>query len=1155
MVTASPLNEDGAGILVYRASRLEALLTPLELLLRQFQPAQVLMPQTIIAAHPGMKHWLVGALARLRGGGGIVANLRVLLPSDWLDELAQSALGSAAVALQPYRREHLRWRIFELLPTLAHPEIAAYLQGTDAERRRFQLADRLARLYTQYMVYRPDWLQAWQNGRGAGPASFQSSLWQALRLQIAQPHRAERLGELVAALQRAASPLSGEPLHVFGMSHLAPVELHVLRAVARHRPVALYVPDPCREYWGGLRGERAQLRALAAQPVDGDLQQALLQIDHPLLADWGRMGQHFVLALNEGEGEVRVDSRHWEDLQTDSALQPRLAQVQESVRRLHDATLLTPGSLLHAAALEDRSLRVHACHTPLRELEVLRDALLMELRQRPDLHPADIVVMAPDIQRYLPLLPAVFGAAGARNALLPYATADAALARSHPVFVAFLSLLDVPGARMTAPQIVDLLQVPALARALGLDAAGSDQLIAWLRESRVAWGLDAEFRLQFDVPAIAEHSFAWAVDRMLAGHVFGTPDVDAEAQAFDGVLPLPGIHGAHVPAIGALDRLLLELAALHQDSRAPRPASAWVRRFAHLIDALFDRRHADDDERAAIAELHRLVQLVEQETRAAELDPLLEFAVLRDLLRAHLAAAPGRQRLLRGGVTFCGMVPQRSIPFRVIAVLGLNEGDYPRQAPDLSLDLMQQQRRLGDRDVRDDDRYLFLETLMAARDSLHLSYVGEGVRDGRRRNPAAPLAELMHFLDARAELATLADAERLRPWLVRHPLQPFDARYFDGSDPRLFSFRAEFAAMVPTSATQVPAASGLASSTPPATAAIVRVDTLRAFYRDPARLLCNQMLQLRLDALEDERLGDTEPLQARTEAIDRVGRRLFFDALDSSDEVSEVAPDWLRLSGLLPAGRLGAAAYKKERHQAQALLQIARAHPQLANGVPAPHALQVDIAIGGSQLQGRLGTVRAGADAWLLLDAYVGKKLDDLGFRERVPLFLEWALLRLHLIGSAQSVRVCLLTLPASERSSSGDDWPRVLNDVDTHIAEARAQGDRATLHLIHADIADRLSWLLRLFEESAAGALRYFPQTSWAAAQGALAEVTHKMTVAWQGDGFNAVGERDRAPGYAGWIAPSLELPDDAAALHAIHQRAQALRAVIGMDALASWS
>ena len=1162
MAAATAGNDEAPGILVYRASRLEALLTPLELLLREFPPTEVLAPQTIIAAHPGMKHWLVAALAARRGSRGIVANTRILLASDWLDELSLSLLGTGAIALSPYRREHLRWRIHEVLGRIDDDELAAYLHtqdlaGIDAAQRRFQLSDRLARLYTQYLVYRPDWLRAWQAGRAAGPKSFQAPLWRLLRQEIAVPHRAERLGELVARLQDPSKLASNEPLHVFGPSHLAPAELHVLRAVARQRPVALYVPDPCRDYWGGLRGERAHLRAMAEQKVDDELQTTLLQLDHPLLANWGRMGQHFVLALNEGDDAIRVDTRHWEDLQSGEAERPLLAAVQESVRRLHDATLLTPERMLHDQAMHDRSLRIHACHTPLRELEVLRDALLMELKQRPQLQPADIVVMAPDIQRYLPLLAAVFGAPGTRGALLPYAIADAALARSHPLFAAFQALLALPGSRMTAPEIVDLLGVPALARALGLDGESLQQLLQWLRQSRVAWGLDGAYRARFDVPQISEHSFAWTLDRLLAGHVLGDVGGEADATIIDDILPLAGVHGAHVEAIGALDRLLLELAALDQDSRQPRSASLWVRRLLLLIDALFDRRHADDDERAAIATLRRLVLQIEAETGAAGVDPVLDFAVVRDLLGSLLAAAPERQRLLRGGVTFCGMVPQRSIPFRVIAVLGLNDGDYPRAAPDIGLDLMQQHRRLGDRDVRDDDRYLFLETLMAARDVLHLSFIGEGVRDGRPRNPAAPLAELMQFLDRAAGIgAQQSDQAQPRPWRVRHPLQPFDARYFDHSDARLFSFRAEFAAMQPRAlaAPEPVAFDPVVVASPAPSPATIGIGQLHAFFRDPARSISNRVLQLRLDALEDDRLSDSEPLSARTEAIDRVGRRLFFDALEADAPLPEQAPDWLRLGGLIPPGRLGVAAYRDEHDKAQSLLRIARDDPALRAGAPPPRLpMPIDLMLGDFRLHGKIERLRAAEGAWLLLDAFVGKTLDELGFRERIPLFIDWALLRLHCADQQQSIRIVVLTEPVSAKQEAlrQDDWPRVLNDIDAIIAEARQHTDQETLRTIHADIGARLLQLLQIMETSAHTALRYFPKTSWAAAQGDLEQVAAEVAMAWSGDGFMRGGERDYAPGYAGWLVRDLDLQTDLAALAAVHRLALTVNAIINMDVL----
>src|SRR5512135_1598634 len=288
---------DSSAVIIYRASRLEALLEPLQTLMQAVPPQHALAPHSIIAAHPGMQRWMSRELALRRGPRGIVANLRIELPSEWLDRLALAVLGEEAVALRPYRRDVLRWRIHECLDALDDERVEAYLGASASGRaqRRFQLAERLARIYTRYLVYRPDWLRDWAAGRDATRSgTFLAPLWKMLHRQIALPHRGELLERLISRLadtQRGV--LGADPLHVFGLAHLSPSELEVLRTVARHRPVALYVPDPCREFWGGLRDDRQRLRELARQdPGAAGTESAFLEQRHPLLASWGRMGQH-----------------------------------------------------------------------------------------------------------------------------------------------------------------------------------------------------------------------------------------------------------------------------------------------------------------------------------------------------------------------------------------------------------------------------------------------------------------------------------------------------------------------------------------------------------------------------------------------------------------------------------------------------------------------------------------------------------------------------------------------------------------------------------------------------------------------------------------------------------------------------------------------
>ncbi len=1214
----------GHGLVIYRASRLEALVAPLRQLLDALPPAQVLAPQTIIAAHPGMRQWLKGALAREYGVGGIAANLDVLLPSAWIDRLAQQRLGQRAVALPRYQRQVLRWTIHGLLAGDVHAlgvtdaRVSRYLEDADAAagdiaRRRFQLADRLAGLFSQYLVYRPDWLRGWEHGRfpaaghGANALAVSTErhllapLWRQLRTQLGA-HRGDVVEDLLAALSTDAARAgngdvanrawaSSDALHVFGTSHLAPSELAVLRAYARAHLVALYVPDPCREYWGGLARELPGLRAARVDEQDRIATAAgndyWVEQGHPLLASWGRLGQHFMLALADGEGDVLEDVRHWRDTQ-DAPPHDRLSRVQESIRRLAPDVLHAPLDTPAAQAREiaDASLRVHACHTPLRELEVLRDQLLDALADG-TMQPADIVVMAPDIQTYVPLIPSVFGVPGDARERMPYHLADVAIAHGHRLFGAFRRLLDLPGTRVTAPEVMDLLAIPEVARRLHLDAVGVDDVGEWLARSRVAWALDPTFRARFAVPPIAAHSFGWALDRMLAGYLMadaGSDERQPSVTLADGteLAPLTGIDGPGASALGALDELLREVQGLCDLAGRKLRASAWARELERHVETLFRIDPTDHAARDAHTQVLRFIRAIATEPAAAGEDPLLDFAVVRELLLTRLATVPERQRFLLGGITFCGMVPQRAIPFKLVAVLGLDDGKFPRAGSDSGLDLMARFRRLGDRDVRSDDRYLFLETLMSARQRLHLSFIGQGVRDGQTRNPAAPLAELLAALDHAAGL-DVDDHDTPRPWLVRHPLQAFDARYFDARDPRLFSHDAGYAAMhghaeaaavapflaPPNAPAEAVPPAAVGAATP---AAPVTLREVAGYYRDPAAQLLRQHLRVSLDALDDRRLPSQEPLKAGFAALDTVTRRLFFnDGLLAGVWSLDAPPAWLRLGGIMPPGQPGEIAWQAQRGTVNALLQQARGLPGFASQAPSSrnHAIDIELpalhAVAGSHdaqaapdaSGGRLmvpplrvtgqvphvfATTVDGAPQWQLLRVFASgdgklRQEPELGFKERVPVFLNWALLRLQTArtmgADAPALRVRMLV--------AGEDttWQFALNAWDQRfIADAPAQ--RAA-HL--ADLEQRVATLVHWWQSARAEPRWYFPKAAWQTlhatlyprpGQSGMDGADTSVGSAWAG--FNGTGERGYAPGYNQLLAGEVDFAagtPEHAALH----------------------
>lgn len=1090
------------GIVVYRASRLEALLGPFASLRAAELALDPLRPTRVIAAHPGIQRWLVGALARRAGTAGVVANLDLRLPSLWIDDLARRVLGEGALAVAPYRREALRWRILDAFANADLPALAPWLAAAREPRQQLALADRVAGLYAQYLIYRPDWLLAWQDGRFDVPDARDPTplapLWRRLRDGIGQPHRAERMARLLAIL-REDPARAGDPgvLHVFGASHLPKPVLDALRLVSRGTLVAIHMPDPCVQHWAGLRNEREVIARFGGLGLSEDAERAYGDLGHPLLAAFGRMGQHFGLVLNEGEEGVVSDTRHWADLapKPDDA-RCLLGRVQESIRQLRPSWVEAPEGGADVLPLrEDPSLRVHACHTRLRELEVLRETLLDALASDPTLEPRDIVVMAPAIDDYLPLVPAVFGPANTARGPLPWHAADVGLARTHPVFEAALALMELPDSRVTAPDVAGLLGLDPVARALDLDTDARDALLRWLGRARVAWGIDGDARAAFGVPPIAQHTFAWGLSRMIAGYVHGDDRAGTELPP-PGLLPVDGIDAAGAPALGALDRLLVAIDALRREAGERRPASAWFARLQALFDAFIV---VDPDDRAADEAnslLHRQLQALRREVADAGCDPAIDFAGAREALRAKLAGDAGRAPFLPGGIAFCGMVPQRAVPYRVIAVLGLDDGAFPRARGDGGLDPMARHPRLGDRDPRSDDRYLFLETLMAARDRLHLSHVGEGAHDGKPRAPAAPLAELLAFLDARHGIIA-TDTQAQRPWRVRHPLQPFDRRYFEGGDPRLVSRdRVLAAALDAPPGAEAPLVPDGAAGVGDESTKTVPLRALRDYFRDPARHLLVDGLGLRLDALDDEALCDAEPLDAEVSRLERAEQRLVGEALDSGGTLPEAPPAWLVEGGVLPPGRSGERAWADLREATDTLLGRAR----LALGADrAPSAtVSIDLQLGELRLAGELVGVRRGVDgSWCLLDL-VRSNAKAADLRARAPLFVAFAALAL----AQPDAPVHVL------RIGTGDSPEQY--DLACAARDAAAR----------MDLARRLSALAAAWRAARTQPTLYLP----ALAEAAAAAVDDTAAVravaqAWTG-GWNETGEATRMPGYGRLLA-----------------------------------
>lgn len=719
---------------------------------------------------------------------GVSANLRFDYLAQWLWQQIGRVVPVAARS--PFAPALLAWRIHGLLDgagpqgewVAAHPRLARYLAGADA-RMRFELASRIARVFDHYLTYRPQWLALWAEGRGSvlGPAAgaveradeaWQAELWRRLRegMGLRQEHPAQAFLRRVTAMDAEALAAVGLPasVHVFALPALPPLYLDLLRELSRVVAVHLYVLNPCREFWFDIVDAR-RLSWLAAQQKD-----MFFDTGNRLLAAWGKQTRAHIGLLFEGEHAVEEDA----------AFAPHpgrhlLGRLQNAILDLEE---LPPAGVRLAAA--DRSIEVHVCHSRTRELEVLHDRLLglfkLHAGSEDALRPADVLVLTPDLETTAPLIEAVFGTAPPARRI-PWRITGLGGTRDNPVARVLDQALALAASRFPASRVFDLLQQAPVAARFGLDAVALETVHDWLRAAGVRWGLDAA---SGTAPA---HTLDEGLQRLFLAWAAGAA---ADQASFAGRVGAAAPEGQAALALGSLWRYADSLRRVRDLLLREHSGEGWRR----VLNEVLERLVGDPAEHAdALRELRAAIAALADDIAAAELEAALPLAVVQPALAA-LLDDPARGGVPGGTVTFSALPALRGLPYRVVCVIGLDHGAFPGSDRPAEFDLMAARPQAGDRQRRLDDRNLFLDLILSAREALHLSYVGRSVRDGSALPPSVLVDELLDTL-ATACASTAGDpaalAEARRRLTVVHPLQAFAADYFIAGargDERLSSF-------------------------------------------------------------------------------------------------------------------------------------------------------------------------------------------------------------------------------------------------------------------------------------------------------------------------------------------------------------------------------
>ncbi|MEX1198405.1 MAG: exodeoxyribonuclease V subunit gamma [Pseudohongiellaceae bacterium] len=905
------------------SNRVERLQSALALQLAEEPPPSPFHAEQIIVPGMAMARWLNLQLARTLG---IASHIEYRLPAHWIWETLRGVLPEVPDR-DPLDREMATWRLFAILPEqMDRPECAAlsrYLEDDGDGVKRWQLAGRIADVFDRYQFYRPDWIRDWTAGGAAGAGRdhpWQPLLWRALTENLDGAHRVALIDRLPQALPGATGVLP-ERVSLFALSSLPPLFVDVFRELAGHTEVLFFQHSPTDQYWADLLSEKQAARQRLHEP-----DRALYtETGDELLVSWGRQGQAF------------------QDLLLDSDLLdqgPReIYQVQEGDRLLHHLQRrLYEAEAARGPLPVDDSLSVHICHSPLRECQVLHDHLLNELERDDSLKPEDILVMVPEISRYAPYIEAVFRRdENDSRPFIPWNLSDITVADERPLLRVFLQLLALPDSRLHWSEVMSLLEVPEVASRFGLSADDVDSLAEAMDGARARWGLDAAHRQAMDLPPHPQNTWAHALDRLMAAHALGPGFEDGAAAGqtlWQGVAAAPHVTGPQ--ALGRFAQLLDRLGDWRGHLTGEYSAVEWQEHINALLEQFFRVTADDDDPLQAVRDV--LATLVE----AAGSQPL-SGAVVRLWLEQQLGSSTQRGRYFSGGVTFCGMRPMRSMPFRIIGLLGMDDAVFPRRDRPAEFDGMADGWRPGDPGKGEEDRYLMLETLLSARDQLYISYVGRSLQSNEPRQPSTLIQELMDQVTS-----DMPTESALRMSGTVHPMQPFSPDNFRPPAPLSHDrFWYAVARSLPESGTwreSTPCWPGDPLPLPDELEGPVELAALHRFLRNPVRTFFRDRLKIRFD--EDEENEDVEPFDVGGLQSWQLRQRMIRGALQGRS----LPRDVLVAEGVLPHGHVADVVLDRTQDRAAAVLDSVSEYTEKI-----PETRHVSVTLpGGSTLNGQV---------------------------------------------------------------------------------------------------------------------------------------------------------------------------------------------------------
>ena len=896
-----------SGIQLYLSNRLENLADALIENIRS-QPGDPLNPTHILVQSRGMARWLS---LRIADRTGIQMNTKYLFPKALVDQLLTGLLDIGQDDdCTPYSPNGLFWRIYKKLPDWANkPEsrvLKHYLtseQPKSAFLRRYQLALKLSRLMDNLQVYRSDLLKDW--AKSDKENSWKSLIWKDLADEaIHFP------GLLDDGYDRLASIINRPPtwpdsLHVIGISALPVTNLCLLKKASKWMPVSIYLTQPSPLYWGDQLSQKKQLR---------ETENKNFSESHPLLGNLGMQGQQFLNQLIDIEVFASESTEYFSPPPTRNLL----GQLKKD---LYD--LKSPPSEKQEAEAE--GIEVHVCHNPLREIEVLKDTLLARFEADPELTPDQVIVMAPNIESYSSAIRSVFGIDGNEyKNHLPYSLTDQSKLSSSPEAKVLLGYLKLLEGRCTSNEVVSFLSMPLVSERFAFSEEDWEILSTWIQQTGIRWGINQAHREAISGSAFEEFSWTQGIDRLLAGVM-----VHGEAPCeWDPLPPYPHIEGGSTQLLNRFLEFWNSLEQRQTQASTIQRTTKWIRSTRTLLQLLF---HPASGEIGNSSDLFQLLETLRNEATAQNSDEPMPLNVFISLLEDRLSEDHRAKGFFSGKITFCSLKPMRNIPVKIIALIGMNEGTFPRVEPKNEFTVLPGGTRSGDPSSRVNDRYLFLESILAAKSLFYISYSGMDPQTLETQPSSVVIEELLDILD---DYFSFSKKQNSREALVStEPLQAFSPRNFLPGNPKSFSQENLEAAEALTGpiGEQEPFISNFSLQNKDHLNGL-ELRELLIFFQNPCRYWLHHRLETSFPLTKSE-LEDTEPLEINPLQNFKIGNHLLIH--DSSD------PKHLaHLRDFLPVGALRETRIQENQRRAQEILARKK---ELQKTNPFPHSFRLQL--------------------------------------------------------------------------------------------------------------------------------------------------------------------------------------------------------------------